>query len=396
MTDNDTSPLLSVTWTDPVAGHRGYLVIDRLVRGVCSGGLRMRNGCTLPEVAGLARGMSMKEALHYDPSACYIPFGGAKGGIDVDPTSPHAYDVLVRYLRAMRPYIEQFWTTGEDLGLTQPTVDRAMTEAGLIDSVQAAYPLLADEGSARRRLARAAAVMVDGIGLGELAGGCGVAEAVLTALDLGGRDYFGVTVAFQGFGTMGGATARFLDRAGLRVIAVADVHGTIADPDGLDVEALLAARDEFGAIRREELKPGWQDLPSDAWLSAGADVLVPAAVSGCITPENEHVIAASIIAEAANMPLLPAAEARLAGRGITVLPDVVVNSGTNAWWWWTLFGDIGARADEAFAKVRFAIRELTGEVLARSAAQHVTPRVAAHLIAAERLPEITARFDTYR
>jgi len=396
MTYGTTSPMLSVTWTDPVAGHRGYLVIDRLVRGVSSGGLRMRDGCTLPEVAGLARGMSMKEALHYDPSAHYIPFGGAKGGIDVDPTSPHAFEVLVRYLRAMRPYIEQFWTTGEDLGLTQPVVDRAMTEAGLTDSVQAAYPLLADAESARRRLAKAAAVLVDGIGLGELAGGCGVAEAVLTALDLRGRDYFGVTVALQGFGTMGGATARFLDRAGLRVVAVADVHGTIADPDGLDVESLLAARDEFGAIRRDELKPGWQDLPRDAWLSAGAEVLVPAAVSGSITPANEHVITASLIAEAANMPVLADAEARLAARGVTVLPDVVVNSGTNAWWWWTLFGDIGARPDEAFAKVRSAIRQLTVEVLARSATEQVTPRVAAHLIAAERLPEITARFGTYR
>jgi len=396
MTDNDESPLLSVTWTDPVTGRQGYLVIDRLVRGVSSGGLRMRDGCTWSEVAGLARGMTMKEALHYDPSARYIPFGGAKGGIDFDPTSPGAYDILVRYLHAMRPYIEQFWTTGEDLGLTQAVVDRAIGDAGLIDSIQAVYPLLTDQTSARGRLAAAAAVTVDDIGLGELAGGCGVAESILTALDHRGTGHAGVTVSIQGLGTMGGATARFLDQAGLRVVAVADVYGTIADPAGLDVEALLAARDPFGAVRRAELKPGWQDLPRDAWLSADADVLVPAAVSGCITPGNERDIQAKLIAEAANMPVHPEAEERLVSRGVTVLPDVVVNSGTNAWWWWTLFGDIGAAADEAFAKIRSSIRQLTGRVIALSAESQLTPRAAAHLIAAQRLPEITDRFGVYR
>jgi len=396
MTDDDKSPLLSVSWTDPVTGRRGYLVIDRLVRGVSSGGLRMRDGCTLAEVAGLARGMTMKEALHYDPSAQYIPFGGAKGGIDFDPTSPGAYDILVRYLRAMRPYIEQFWTTGEDLGLTQPTIDRAVADAGLIDSIQAAYPLLTDHASARGRLAAAAAVTVDDIGLGELAGGCGVAESILTTLDHRGAGRDGVTVSIQGLGTMGGATALFLDQAGLRVTAVADVHGTIADPGGLDVRALLAARDPFGAVRREELKPGWQDLPRDAWLSADVEVLVPAAVSGCITPDNERDIRAWLIAEAANMPVLPQAEDRLVSRGVTVLPDVVVNSGTNAWWWWTLFGDIGAAADEAFTKIRASIRQLTGELIAQSAQRQLTPRAAAHRIAAERLPEIARRFGAYR
>ncbi|MFE0131180.1 Glu/Leu/Phe/Val dehydrogenase dimerization domain-containing protein, partial [Streptomyces sp. NPDC059037] len=149
------APLLSLTWTDHVTGRRGFLVVDRLVRGVCSGGLRMRPGCTLDEVTGLARGMTMKEALHYDPSARYVPLGGAKGGIDCDPRSPEAYDVLVRYLRAMRPYVEHSWTTGEDLGLTQDLVDKAAREAGLVSSIQAVHPLLEDETEARARLADA-------------------------------------------------------------------------------------------------------------------------------------------------------------------------------------------------------------------------------------------------
>ncbi|MER5219660.1 glutamate dehydrogenase [Streptomyces flaveus] len=397
MTAQDSSPLMTLTWTDHVTGRQGHLVVDRLVRGVSSGGLRMRAGCTLVEVTGLARGMTMKEALHYNPEGRYIPLGGAKGGIDCDPQDPGAYGILVRYLRAMRPYIENFWTTGEDLGLTQDVVDRAAAEAGLVSSIQAVYPLLDDEATARRRLADAFAVEVDGIGLDELAGGCGVAESVLAALDRSKRPYAGTRVAVQGLGTMGGATARFLARAGLTIVAVADVKGTIANPAGLDVEALLAARDAYGTVDRPAaLRPADLELPGDAWLSTEAEVLVPAAVSYTIDTVNQARITARWIVEAANMPVLPEAEELLAARGVTVLPDVVVNSGTNAWWWWTLFGDIGADADEAFAYTRRSMRALIDQMLTRAEADGTTPRAAAHAIVADRLPVISERFGWYR
>ncbi|MFE9355325.1 Glu/Leu/Phe/Val dehydrogenase dimerization domain-containing protein [Streptomyces olivaceoviridis] len=391
-----TSPLLSLVWTDHVTGRQGFLVVDRLVRGVASGGLRMRPGCTLEEVAGLARGMTMKEALHYSPEGRYIPLGGAKGGIDCDPRDPEAYGLLVRYLRAVRPYVESCWTTGEDLGLTQDLVDRAAAEAGLVSSIQAVYPLLDDEATARERLADAFAVEVDGIGLDELVGGCGVAESVLTALDRAAVPYSGTRVAVQGLGTMGGATARFLARAGLTVVAVADVKGTIANPAGLDVEALLAARDGYGTVDRGALRPGDRELPGDAWLSAEAEVLVPAAVSYAVDRANQEGVRARWIVEAANMPVVPEAEALLTARGVTVLPDVVVNSATNAWWWWTLFGDIGADADEAFGHIRRSMRALTARVLDRAEADGTTPRVAAHALVADRLPVIAERFGWYR
>ncbi|GHI03221.1 glutamate dehydrogenase [Streptomyces cellostaticus] len=391
-----TAPLMSLVWTDHVTGRQGFLVVDRLVRGVASGGLRMRAGCTLQEVAALARGMTMKEALHYDPEGRYIPLGGAKGGIDCDPRDPEAYGLLVRYLRAMRPYIESFWTTGEDLGLTQDLVDRAAAEAGLASCVQAVYPLLDDERAARKRLADAFAVEVDGIGLDELAGGCGVAESVLAALDRASVPYPGTRVAVQGLGTMGGATARFLARAGLSVVAVADVKGTVANPAGLDVEALLAARDAYGTVDRSALRPGDRELPGDAWLSAGAEVLVPAAVSYAIDTANQERITARWIVEAANLPVRPEAEELLAARGVTVLPDVVVNSGTNAWWWWTLFGDIGPDAAEAFAHIRRSMRALIDLMLARVEADGTTPRTAAHALVTDRLPVIADRFGWYR
>ncbi|MEV7436804.1 Glu/Leu/Phe/Val dehydrogenase dimerization domain-containing protein [Streptomyces griseoviridis] len=387
---------MSITWTDHVTGRQGFLVVDRLVRGVASGGLRMRAGCTLDEVIGLARGMTMKEALHYEPQGRYIPLGGAKGGIDCDPRDPAAYGVLVRFLRAVRPTVENVWTTGEDLGLTQDLVDRAAAEAGLVSSIQAVYPLLDDETAARRRLADAFAVEVDGIGLDELVGGCGVAESALAALDRAQLPYREARVAVQGLGTMGGATARFLSRAGLAVVAVADVKGTIANPDGLDVEALLAARDAYGTVDRAALRPSDAELPGDAWLSAEAEVLVPAAVSYAIDVANQEAVTARWIVEAANMPVLPEAEEALAARGVTVLPDVVVNSGTNAWWWWTLFGDIGPDAEQAFAHTRRAMRTLVDRTLTRAETDGTTPRAAAHALVADRLPVIAERFGWYR
>ncbi|MEU0145256.1 Glu/Leu/Phe/Val dehydrogenase dimerization domain-containing protein [Streptomyces sp. NPDC006288] len=393
------APLISLTWTDHVTGTEGYLVVDRLVRGVSSGGLRMREGCTLAEVTGLARGMTMKEALHFDTDdvrARYIPLGGAKGGIDCDPRAAGAYGILVRYLRAMRPYVESVWTTGEDLGLSQDLVDRAATEAGLVSTVQAVYPLLDDEAAARRRLADAFAVTVDGIGLDELVGGCGVAESALVALDRTGLAYGDARVSLQGLGTMGGATARFLSRAGLTVVAVADAKGTIANPAGLDVESLLAARDAYGTVDRGALRDEDRELLADAWLAADAEVLVPAAVSYAVDAVKQASVRARWVVEAANMPVLPEAEALLARRGITVLPDVVVNSGTNAWWWWTLFGDIGADAEEAFAHTRRSMRALIGRVLARAEADGVTPRAAAHALVADRLPVMAERFGWYR
>ncbi|MEU4264162.1 Glu/Leu/Phe/Val dehydrogenase dimerization domain-containing protein [Streptomyces argenteolus] len=399
MTPPSAAPHISLTWTDHVTGTRGYLVVDRLVRGVASGGLRMRQGCTLDEVAGLARGMTMKEALHFDAEdtgARYIPLGGAKGGIDFDPRAPGAYGVLLRYLRAMRPYVESVWTTGEDLGLTQDLVDRAAAEAGLVSTVQAVYPLLDDEAAARRRLADAFGVTVDGIGLDELVGGCGVAESALAALDRAGVAYGDARVSVQGLGTMGGATARFLSRAGLTVVAVADVRGTIANPAGLDVEALLAARDAFGTVDRGALRDGDRELPAGAWLAADAEVLVPAAVPYAVDASNHASVRVRWVIEAANMPVLPEAEALLRERGIMVLPDVVVNSGTNAWWWWTLFGDVGADAEEAFAHTRRAIRALTDRMLDRAEADGCTPRAAAHAIVAERLPVMAERFGWYR
>ncbi|MEV4894567.1 Glu/Leu/Phe/Val dehydrogenase dimerization domain-containing protein [Nonomuraea sp. NPDC055795] len=352
--------LLEITWTDPVTGRRGYVVIDSLVRGVASGGLRLREGCTLEEVRGLARGMALKEALVYRPGDRYVPLGGAKGGIDVDPLDPQAHAVLRRFFTAVLPVVRAQWNTGEDFGLRQETLDEIAASLGLDSTVEAAFALLDEPGQARERLRAAMAVTVDGVALPDLVGGYGVARAALEVA--GARGIRVETAVVQGFGSIGGAAARYLARAGVAVVGVADRDGLMRDPAGLDVERMLAARDTHGVVDRVALRPGDRTGAREEWLDVPADLLVPAAMSYVIGPEQATRVLARLVVEGANLPTLPEAESVLLGRGVPVVPDFLANVMTNAWWWWVLFGDIEPTAGAAFAKIDVVMRDLVAAV----------------------------------
>jgi glutamate dehydrogenase (NAD(P)+) len=378
---------MEVTWTDEVTGKRGFLVIDRLVRGASSGGLRMREGCTLDEVRDLARGMSLKEAVVYSPGDAYVPFGGGKGGIDCSPYDPDARGVMARYVAAMRPLLETYWSTGEDFGVRQDVLDEVTASVGLRSTIEAALRMLPDPDASLARVRAGFAVEVDGVSLADLVGGYGVAQSALAAaawLGLGR-----VRAVVQGFGSMGGATARYLAAAGVPIVGVCDSAGVVHNPDGLDVERLLLTRDAFGCVDRGQLRPGDVELPGEAWLTLEAEILVPAAMSYVITESNVDDVRAALVVEAANVPTLPIAEEKLHARGVTVVPDFVANVATNAWWWWTLFGDIEPDAAEAFAKIAGRLRPLVTEVLDRSRAEDILPRAAALAMAAERAAALT-------
>jgi glutamate dehydrogenase (NAD(P)+) len=382
---------LEVTWTDDETGMKGFVVIDRLSRGVAGGGLRMRKGCTLDEVRDLARGMTLKETVVYTEGDRYLPLGGAKGGIDCDAYDPRARGVLARWTRAMKPIIENHFATGEDFGVRQELIDEVFAEEGIENSAMAGYRLVPDgPDAARARQDEAFALVVDGVGLGELVGGYGVAECTLAALEHRGVDVASARVVVQGFGSMGGATARYLARAGARVVGIADREGLVHNPEGLDVETLLLSRDGFGVIDRTRLGEGDVQLPREDWLRVDADVLVPAAMSYVITPDDVEHISASIVVEAANVATLVDAEDLLRARGVTVVPDFVANVGTNAWWWWVVFGDIAPTADASFAKLRSVLRPLTHRVLERADAEGVSPREAATRISHEVRAEVDA------
>ncbi|MFI6290992.1 Glu/Leu/Phe/Val dehydrogenase dimerization domain-containing protein [Nonomuraea sp. NPDC050790] len=348
--------LLEITWTDPVTGRRGYVVIDSLVRGVASGGLRLREGCTLEEVRGLARGMSLKEALVYTPGDRYVPLGGAKGGIDVDPLDPQAHGVLKRFLTAVLPVVRAQWNTGEDFGLRQETLDEIAASLGLASTVEAAFALVEEPRRARERLRAAMAVTVAGVPLSDLVGGYGVARAALEVA--GARGLRLETAVVQGFGSIGGAAARYLARAGVRVVGVADRDGLMRNPSGLDVERMLAARDPHGVVDRACLRREDRTGSREEWLDVPADLLVPAAMSYVLGPGEATRVLAGLVVEGANLPTLPEAESVLLGRGIPVVPDFLANVMTNAWWWWVLFGDIDPTAEAAFAKIDVVMRDL--------------------------------------
>jgi glutamate dehydrogenase (NAD(P)+) len=385
-------PLLELVWTDPVTGTRGFVVIDRLVRGLASGGLRIREGCTLAEVAGLARGMTLKEALVYDPADRYVPLGGAKGGIDLDPSSPDVEPVLTRFLEAIRPVVREQWTTGEDLGVRQATLDRIASSLGLESTIEPVFAHLDDPEAARRRLRAAFAVDVDGVGLDELVGGYGVAEAAVALVSLGGQAIEGRTAVVQGFGSIGGAAARYLHRAGVAIVGVVDRAGLVVDPSGLDVEALLAARDPTGCIDRSLLPSGAVGRPGSEWLDVDADILVPAAMSAVLGPAQAPRVRAQLVVEGANMPTLPDAERSLVGRGVQVLPDLLANWATNAWWWWVVFGDIEPTAEASFARISTTMRRLVATVVDLADREQVGLRQAALDLAARNAELLSRRF----
>jgi glutamate dehydrogenase (NAD(P)+) len=384
-------PYLAATWSDADTGAEGHLVIDTLERGVAGGGLRMRPGCTRDEVAQLARTMTLKEAIVYRPGDRYLPLGGAKGGIDFDPRDPRAVEVLGRYLEAMLPLLSTRWCAGEDMGVRQADLDRLARGLGLRSTVDPALALVsdgADAGLARLEAGFAAAER--GIGLDRLVGGYGVAQAALAALERLGRPVIGGRAVVQGFGSMGGAAARYLADAGMRIVAIADLDGTVGAGDGLDVEALLNSRDGYGQIDRAALRPGDRRLARDDWAAIPSDVLVPAAASYAIDTRVAAALDTAVVVEAANLGTLPDAEALLAERGIPVVPDLAANVATNAWWWWTLFGDIAPERDPALLKVATTMRRLVAELLERAAAERVLPRAAATAIAAENLERLAA------
>ncbi|MGH8868153.1 MAG: Glu/Leu/Phe/Val dehydrogenase dimerization domain-containing protein [Actinomycetes bacterium] len=388
----EASPVLQVTWTDPVTGRRGYLVIDSLVRGLASGGLRVREGCTLDEVAGLARGMTRKEALAYDPADRYVPFGGAKGGVDVDPRDPRAREVLTRFLRAVRPIVREQWNFGEDLGVRQETLDEIATEIGLRSTVEALYARLDDADAARARLATAFASVVDGVPLADSVGGFGVAEAATAWAARSGRDVTGLSAVVQGFGSIGGAAARYLARRGMRVVAVCDRDGLVRNDDGLDVEALLARRDPSGGLDRSAMRPADREQPGAAWLDVPADVLVPAAASYVLGAAEAGRVRASVVVEGANLPTLPEADAVLSARGVAVVPDVLANLATNAWWYWVLFGDVEPTPDASFAKVASTMSRLVGTVMDDADRAGTSLRDAALALAEANADLLAARF----
>ena len=381
---SDSEPRLRVIWTDPVTGRKGYAVIDRMVNGLAGGGTRMRSGVTLAEVERLARTMSYKNG------AFNLPGGGAKGGVDIDPHDPQARGMLSRYVRAMRPLYRSGWGTAEDLGVTQELLTEVFAEQGVGLTVQAMLDRSGDAQAAGRRVVQGLAINVEGIGLADCIGGYGVAEAAAACAEHKGWTLSGMRAVIQGFGTMGGSSARYLSRLGVKVVGVVDVNGAISNPGGLDVERLLESRSALGEVDRSTLGREDKEGLRDSWLDIDADILVPAAIGDVLTAGNADNVKARMVVEAANIPTTDDAAQRLYERGVVVIPDYVANGGANAWWWWTLLGVIQPDADQSFKQVSRVMRETVRRMLELADSQGIPPRQAADELSMRNLDRLAA------
>jgi len=370
-------PYLVSEWHDQATGARGWFVIDRLVGGMCSGGIRMRPGVTVDEVTDLARTMSHKMAV------LDIPYGGAKSGIDYDPASPEAPAVLRGFIDAIRPFIAERYATGADLGTRESDIIAACQLVGLTHPLQAGFKT--EGGAGLSRVKQALALTSEGTPITELMAGYGVAESTFEAAEVLGLPLHGATVALQGFGNVGGAAARYLVRAGMRITVVADIEGTIIDENGLDVPHLLAIRDRFGRIDRRRLKPGTRCAPEPDWLGQTVDIMIPAAIGNAIRADNQAGIHCRLLVEGANNPVTPEAEAQLEHRGTTILPDFVANAAAAFLFCGLLEKRLEPNLDSIFTVTSRQLRSTTRELLERARRERVSNRRAAEEIAEARL-----------
>lgn len=291
-----------------LAGHR---VQHCDVLGPYKGGIRYHPAVTLREVSALAMLMTWKCAL------VGIPYGGAKGGIAIDP-SRYSVGELERITR--RYTSELIKDIGPSVDIPAPDVGTSSREmAWMMDT----YSM--NVGHAVPGVVTGKPISIGGSRGREMATGRGVLITVREALAEWGKTLAGAKIVIQGFGNVGGAAAILFHEAGAKVLAVSDVSSGLYNPEGLDIPALKI----YAAENNRSIAgfPGGEMVTNAELLALPCDVLIPAALENQITEENVHEVQAKIVAEAANGPVTLAADLALQSRGVTILPDILTNAG---------------------------------------------------------------------
>jgi len=289
----------------------GYRVQHHLTLGPTKGGIRYHPDVTIGEVAALAMWMSWKCAL------VGLPYGGAKGGVTCDPRALSTGELE----RLTRRY------TQELIPVIGPQVDIPAPDVGTNEQVMAwlmdTYSL--QIGHAVPGVVTGKPVLLGGsLGRRE-ATGRGVAYLVSRAMDTLGIQAEGATAVIQGYGNVGSVAAVSMAKQGIKIIAVSDAFGGIHNPKGLDLNTL---NDHVAATRSVVGFPGAEAITNEQMLLLPCDILVPAALERQITEGHAAQIQCRILAEGANGPTTPEADAILAQRPeIFVIPDILCNSG---------------------------------------------------------------------
>jgi glutamate dehydrogenase (NAD(P)+) len=352
----------------------GYRVHHNITRGPAKGGIRFHPAVTLDEVRALAMWMTWKCAV------VGIPFGGAKGGVVVDPSrlSRNELENLTR-----RFTTEISILIGPDRDIPAPDVNtNAQTMAWMMDTIS-------------MHAGHSVPAVVTGKPL-EIGGSEGRAEAtgrgvMFTTLDAcrrQGIDPQGATVVVQGAGNVGYTSAKLLAEAGCRVIAISDSLGGVYNEKGIDLAAVALEKERSGSINGK----GGEPITNAELLELPCTILVPAALEGQITARNAARIKAQIIAEGANGPTTPEADEILRDRHITVIPDILANAGgvTVSYFEWVQdLQEFFWEESEINNRLEQILRKAYQQVAAISEERKITLRQAAYCLAVARVARAT-------
>jgi len=290
--------------------YTGYRVTHNIARGPSKGGIRYHPGVTQDEIKGLAMWMTWKCAL------MGLPFGGAKGGVIVDPKQLSRRELE----RLTRRY------TSEIINEIGPEKDIPAPDVGTDESVMA---WIFDTYSMNKGHSVLGVVTGKPLAIGGSLGrreatARGALYCLADALAEESKVIEGLRVAVQGAGTVGGGLARMLTEEGATVVAISDSRGGVHDAAGLDVPAALAYKGETGYFDGFR---GADSITNEELLTIDCDVLAPCALEQVITVDNAAQVKARIVCEGANGPVTPGADEILEERGVLVLPDVLANAG---------------------------------------------------------------------
>lgn len=353
----------------------GYRVQHNLARGPGKGGIRYHQDVTLDEVRALAMWMTWKSAV------VNIPFGGAKGGVVVDPANlslRELENLTRRFATEISPLI------GPDGDIPAPDVNtNAQVMAWLMDTI-----------SMHSGHLESAITTGKPIGLGGSLGrsdatGRGVSFVTARAAKFLNLDLHGARTVVQGFGNVGSYSAQLLHQLGCRIVGVSDVKGGIYNPKGLDVQALFQEIRSNGTVTTF---PGVDQITNEELLELPCEILVPAALEEQITRENAPRIRPRIITEGANGPTTPEADSILYDNCVFVIPDILANAGgvTVSYFEWvqdlqSFFWDevdINQRLKSVMDRAFDAVND-------KAQSLKIPLRLAANILAIERVAEAT-------
>jgi glutamate dehydrogenase (NAD(P)+) len=288
----------------------GFRVQHSLSRGPGKGGVRYHPAVTLEEVMALAAWMTIKCA------AVNLPYGGAKGGIRVDPRALSSGELE----RLTRRYTSEIGIIiGPQQDIPAPDVG---TNAQIMAWMMDTYSM--NKGATATGVVTGKPIPLGG-SLGRVkATGRGVFVTGREAARRLGLDLQNARVTVQGFGNVGSIAASLFVEAGARVVAVQDHTGTIYNDKGLDVDALIALQQQTGGIASYK---GGEKIDDEAFWDVKTDILIPAALEGQLTPDRARRVTCKLVLEGANGPTLPESDDILADRNILVVPDVICNAG---------------------------------------------------------------------